>query len=570
MKFLLLSIALAITMPLFAQNKSKAVLPIEDAKMDNYLQLKKPARLMIKVINSTKPLEGTKVKFTMVHMGASTQVSDIIKLDAKGGASILLYENLPWQQVWVDVDDFLYTGVLVNEGLEITIDAAKQKKQVYLFDEDLLFSGKDAALNRAVCKRFLFRKDENDQLSSRLVDVSINATNKQMDQAAFVKIADSIYTALKKIDAEYLKKNPGYGWAIENETASSFYEWVVVGMRGDMNGAPALFKNAMAHKPFFTSNAGVGYYRNLSSYMANKSDNSTNNLQQHLNKLKGLNATQKTVLDSINYYEAKNDAQYKKTLKDLYSTRYQLLKTETNTFYFQNAKQAIEKNTEGPRADILKLSLMERWKDYFASIYPLIATSMKIGWTKNAVQTELNKATAQQNETNLLFAKADQLDGDGFNIGKPIVKLPFGANLYVLDSIGHIDDFIVNLKSKFKDKTLIVDIWATWCVPCISDMTNSKQLHEDSKSLPIEYVYLCTSSGSDIDTWKERIATLKTSGTHIFINEELEMAFRKKLNADGGYPTYIVINKAGSADSKKISSMSGLSLDDLKEILGMN
>ncbi|MCH5690540.1 redoxin family protein [Niabella sp. W65] len=135
---------------------------------------------------------------------------------------------------------------------------------------------------------------------------------------------------------------------------------------------------------------------------------------------------------------------------------------------------------------------------------------------KNLVQRQLNEFTSRKNEINKLFMSAGKLSGDQYYIGNAVASLPFGAQLYTLDSIDNIDNFILNLKTKFKDKALVIDIWATWCGPCIADITNSKKLHDESKDLPVEYIYLCTTSGSDIETWKTRIGTLKPL-EHIFL-----------------------------------------------------
>ncbi|WP_315822321.1 hypothetical protein [Paraflavitalea speifideaquila] len=83
-----------------------------------------------------------------------------------------------------------------------------------------------------------------------------------------------------------------------------------------------------------------------------------------------------------------------------------------------------------------------------------------------------------------LFNIAKRIKNDKLYIGKPLVQLPFGANLYRLDSIGQADDFIVNLQAKFKGKAIIIDFWATWCSPCLSDLPRSKNYMKTIRTCP--------------------------------------------------------------------------------------
>lgn len=172
-------------------------------------------------------------------------------------------------------------------------------------------------------------------------------------------------------------------------------------------------------------------------------------------------------------------------------------------------------------------------------------------------------ATQQQMEE--LFKTSTLIkQSDNYYIGKPLAELSFGAQLYKLDSLGKMEDLISNLRLKFSNKVLVLDIWATWCAPCISDIPNSIRLHKENADLPIEYIYLCTNSGSDEKTWKSRIGMLKPPGTHIFIDDALLISLRKLLRAEGGFPTYVVIDQQGKVNSKAISFMSGLDRDKLK------
>jgi thiol-disulfide isomerase/thioredoxin len=213
------------------------------------------------------------------------------------------------------------------------------------------------------------------------------------------------------------------------------------------------------------------------------------------------------------------------------------------------------------------LLLLEPEKDTYARSYPIIINSIKTSWCKTIAINELAKVDANQKRIDSLLALSKKLESA--DIGTPLLQLPFNASLYRLDTIANVDDFIVNLKSKFPNKALIIDFWATWCVPCLADLPYSKALHEKNKDLPIEYIYLCTSGGSSINLWKNRIGDLQISGTHIYVNDKIIAKLKTAFSSEGGFPTYVVIDINGKLNKSKITNMSAVGRDILKEIVGL-
>jgi thiol-disulfide isomerase/thioredoxin len=483
---------------------------LEDKKMDAYLTGRTPATLTIRVKNLPDSVKKVTIKYTLVQIAGSFQVTKYAETDATGTCRIILDENLPYQQIWLSVGDYLYAGIYVNTGLAVTVDAQKVPKDgAYMIGNGVTYSGYDGEFNTVMNKSTLFKKEEKEALMNTLG--TLCQSRKKYATDAFTFKTDSLLKLLENIDNEFIAGYPAYARAIKNETLSQFYENISVAYwGGTMPGQ--VYNSLNAHQPMFISNDGVMYYQYLSIY-----DKS----QQHFNKNDVLGSTLK-LYDSL---------------------------------YTQQ------------RSDILKLLLLESYKDSFVAAYPRIINSIKTNWCKNLATNELSKATVKQKNIDSLFSLSKKLDDA--TIGKPLLKLPFDASLYQLDTIANVDDFITNLKAKFPGKAIIIDFWATWCAPCVADLPYSKSLHEKNKDLPIEYVYLCTSSGSSIATWKNRIGDLQIPGTHIFMDDKIISRLKTAFNSEGGFPTYVVIGINGKVNQKKISQMQLLSNDDIKQIAGL-
>lgn len=516
MKSLLLLLLMFVSLFTLAQtNVATQARSMEDPQLDSYLKKRKPAVISIKVINSPASLQNTSVDYSVVLLGPQTQTKKHTSLNKDGAVKIVLDDNLPYQQVWLNVEGILYTGLYVNSDLSITIDAAITKgKEVYLAGDGVQFSGIDGALNTAMNKQTLFRKEEQDNCQSLLANGSIAAANNKTRIPAFMVTADSIYRQLQKINEEFIRQNPDFAWAIRNETKSLYYHWVSLPFT--YSAMPdTLFQQISAHQPFFMSNDGVGFYRQLSNYTVRRN----------------------------------GDRQVNREMSDYISI--------------------IDSSNSGPKADILKLALMEKGKDTYLTSYPAILNAMHTEWCSRFVRTKLAEAIGKQKEVDSLFAIAKNIQGDALFIGNPIGQLAFGANMYRLDSLTKAEDFIINLKAKFKGKAIIIDFWATWCAPCLSDIPRGKKLHEDNKDLPIEYVYLCTTGGSNEKSWKSHVVDLKAPGTHIFVKDAIITELKRIFNAGGGFPAYVVIDLQGNASATKIRFMSEVDRNRLKQVAGL-
>jgi len=504
MKYLMFFLLSLYCTQLSAQNAS--LIAMEDKKMDSYLLNRKPATLTIQVKNLPEASKKVDIQYTLVQLGIGFQVKKYTETDATGLSKITLDQNLPYQQIWLSIGNYLYAGIYVNTGLTVTIDAGKiPQGGAYMIGDGVEYTGNDGELNIVMNKNVLFKKKEKELIKDNLR--SLRDSRKKYTVDSFLFKTDSIHKQLTTIDNEFIAKFPNYGWAIKNETLSEFYGDLCVSYWGE-DMPDKLFNLIKNHKPYFTSNDGALYYKYLKSYTQDKKANRLENIL--------------ALSDSL---------------------------------YTQQ------------KSDILKLYFLGSEKDSFSESYPKIINSIQTKWCKKIATDELANAIISQKKIDSLFAVSKKLETA--DIGTPLMKLPFDANLYQLDTLTNIDDFILNLKSKFSKKALIIDFWATWCAPCLSDLPFSKKLHEENKDLPIEYIYLCTNSGSNIDIWKNRVAGLQIPGTHIFVNEKIIAQLKTVFNAESGFPSYVVVDVNGKVNPKTITRMEFLDRDNAKKVTGL-
>ena len=98
------------------------------------------------------------------------------------------------------------------------------------------------------------------------------------------------------------------------------------------------------------------------------------------------------------------------------------------------------------------------------------------------------------------------------------------------------------LLDRYKGKVIMLDMWATWCGPCLMGHQKMQPVKEELKNLDIVYIYV-TSSTSPYEKWKEM--TVDISGEHYYLSPEQFDALAKHYNSGGSVPVYVIYNKEG-------------------------
>ncbi|OEK05277.1 hypothetical protein BFP71_17915 [Roseivirga misakiensis] len=103
------------------------------------------------------------------------------------------------------------------------------------------------------------------------------------------------------------------------------------------------------------------------------------------------------------------------------------------------------------------------------------------------------------------------------------------------------DNILAELKNKYKGKVVYIDVWATWCGPCISEFSYLKEL-KANKLKDVVYVYLCAQS--DKKSFDLMVKKHELVGENYFLDKDQYSLFDKEVNITG-FPTYMIITKEG-------------------------
>ena len=109
------------------------------------------------------------------------------------------------------------------------------------------------------------------------------------------------------------------------------------------------------------------------------------------------------------------------------------------------------------------------------------------------------------------------------------------------------ENTLQTILDKHKGKTILIDLWATWCVPCMQGHEKMKPMKEELKDKDIVYIYIAAPS-SNFEKWKEYVAGIP--GEHYFLTEEQDRYISNEYECTG-IPFYAIYNSKGEQTYKQ-------------------
>lgn len=89
-----------------------------------------------------------------------------------------------------------------------------------------------------------------------------------------------------------------------------------------------------------------------------------------------------------------------------------------------------------------------------------------------------------------------------------------------------------------KGKVAVIDVWATWCVPCILEIPNFNKLHEAHDGKGVQIIAITVKSGA-LDEIKPDVAKLDMRYPALVGDDKVVEAFGGLI----GFPTTYVVTK---------------------------
>jgi thiol-disulfide isomerase/thioredoxin len=165
----------------------------------------------------------------------------------------------------------------------------------------------------------------------------------------------------------------------------------------------------------------------------------------------------------------------------------------------------------------------------------------------NAYARQLNEEvrplTETQKENIVKYWTKGEIAKILFRKNQKVIELDKVKSPAVVNEILSVsaDKVVETIVSKHKSKVVFVDLWATWCAPCLDAMQRFRSTKNEFRDKNVVFVYL-TNSSSPRKLWEEKIKGI--GNEHYYLTDSQWEYIMSHFGFDA-IPSYLLYNKDG-------------------------
>lgn len=175
---------------------------------------------------------------------------------------------------------------------------------------------------------------------------------------------------------------------------------------------------------------------------------------------------------------------------------------------------------------------------------------------------EVRPLTEKQKENIVNYWKKGEIAKILFRKNQEVVELDKFKSPAIVNDISSVpnDKVMETIVSKHKGKVVFIDLWATWCTPCLNAMQQFRTAKKDFQDKDVAFVYI-TDGSSPRKLWEEKI---KGIGDEHYYLTDAQWDYIMDHFKFEYIPSYLLYNKDG-VFMKKITAFPGN--EQLKEMI---
>jgi thiol-disulfide isomerase/thioredoxin len=102
-----------------------------------------------------------------------------------------------------------------------------------------------------------------------------------------------------------------------------------------------------------------------------------------------------------------------------------------------------------------------------------------------------------------------------------------------------------------KGKYVYIDVWATWCGPCLREIPSLKEIEKEFSSKNIQFISISIDEPKDYDKWKAMVTEKELVGIQLMADNNWKSKFVEEY-AILGIPRFILIDPQGNIVSADV------------------